>query len=272
LPSQSILDQAGTVERLGIGPALERPGDRTQPAGIHEVVVVQIGDDLAPRCFERQVASAGLALAAGAHHSQARVIDRGEELSRAIRAAVVDDHQFERAVALCENGGDRALQIGAPVAARNQHRYQRRRLAWRGFQPAGYRPHLDARASATRSSTSRGGGAPAWSTGEGSTGMLLSDETAATVAVCQRLRSRNWALWATLRSASPCSIDLSQAVCPSKPARTALRSPGNSKRRTIPPAADLRRAARALSLARWLSNMPAPIKIDASFRPGRPGP
>src|SRR6058998_957425 len=54
--AQPVIDHEGPIQHVDVRTLLERPSYGVQPLAVHEIVVVEIGDQLTSRSIERRVA------------------------------------------------------------------------------------------------------------------------------------------------------------------------------------------------------------------------
>ncbi len=94
---------------------------------MHDVVVVEISDELATGMGERDIARRAWPCAFGAEHAEPLVADAGEQGGSVVHTAVIDDEQLPVRICLAIDGGDGARQEGAAVASRQHDRDE-----WRG--------------------------------------------------------------------------------------------------------------------------------------------
>ena len=93
---------------------------------MHDVVVVEISDQLAAGVGERDVAGRADAAALAAKAADARVVEAAEQRRGPVDTAVIDDQQLPGTIGLVVHRGDGALQQRAAIARRQHDREQRR--------------------------------------------------------------------------------------------------------------------------------------------------
>ena len=105
------------VQRLHLGERPEGPHDAAQPVGVHQVVVVEEGDDIAGGCIEPRIERRRPTVTgARADDPQPRVVDRCQQASGLFVVRIVHHHQLEARVAL---GHHRTDHVECPRGRRH---------------------------------------------------------------------------------------------------------------------------------------------------------
>jgi hypothetical protein len=121
-----ILVGTGPVEGIDVGKRSERPRHTSQPLGVHNVVVVERGDDVARHRLEADVERcSGTPPGRGAHGSDPFVVQLGQPLLGLLAVGVVHDHKFEMLIRLAEYRLDGFGEKAGAIACRRRDGHQR---------------------------------------------------------------------------------------------------------------------------------------------------
>ena len=145
LDSRRVVDNEGTVEHFGFGMLFEGPRHALQPLRMHQIVVVEISDEIAPGRGETDIAGSTNAGAVARQRLAASIRQRGEQGRRPIGAAVVDDDSLPALIGLPLERFDGAGEIGAPIARRHDNGDKRLGGEPNLFDPIHHRAHAEAR-------------------------------------------------------------------------------------------------------------------------------